>query len=165
MARVSLLRATTGPTAPMASPDVTGAVWAPTNNPLRLVYGVPGQPVLVALECLAPDSPAARLRVTRLAPADEGASALLALIGKGDILRFPVEATRIGRRSLWQGEASALLPAWDALTPDREASVTVPGAGLVKLNPSPRPQALVTTCRGAQPLPEASPTPPALPLA
>lgn len=150
VARVSLLETDSAPSAPLASPDVTGAGWASTaGNPLRIVYGVPGRPVLLALECLEPASPTARLRITRHAPADEGASALLALIGNGWIGRWPVEATRIGGKSLWQGEVPASEPEWDALKPVREATVTVPGAGLVKLNPAPLPLALVTACRGA----------------
>jgi hypothetical protein len=148
VARVSLLSSTTAPSPPLPSPDVTGAGWASTANPLRLVYGVPGQPVLLALECLEPSSPAARIRITRHAPADEGASALLALIGNGWIGRFPVEATQVGGKILWQGEVPATQREWQAVKPAREATVTVPGAGLLRLNPSPLPIALVTACRG-----------------
>lgn len=36
---------------------------------------------------------------------------------------------------------------WNALKPAREATVTVPGAGLLKLNASPLPMALVEACR------------------
>lgn len=147
VARVSLLTAS-GPSAPLPSPDTTLAAWTSTANPLRLVYGEPGKPVLVALECIAPAKPEAQLRITRHAPADDGAGALLALIGNGRIGRFPVDATDFGGRALWQGEVSALLPEWDALKPEREATVTVPGAGLVKLNPSPLPMQLVKACRG-----------------
>lgn len=158
VARVSLLAPAGGPSAPLASPDTTEAIWTSTPaNPLRMVYGVPGKPVLVALECLAPATPEAKLRITRHAPADAGASALLALIGNGRIGRFPVAATPVGGRALWQGEVPALQPEWDALKPEREATVTVPGAGLVRLNPSPLPMALVSACRG--------PAVPALPAA
>lgn len=154
-ARVSLLAPVDGPSAPIASPDVTGAVWASTANPLRLVYGVPGQPVLLALECLDPGGAEARLKITRHAPADPGASALLALIGNGYIGRFPVEAASLRGQRVWAGEAPALTQEWDALKPEREATVTVPGAGLVRLNPSPLPMALVEACRG-----EPEPVPP-----
>lgn len=156
VARVSLLEPT-GPSTPLASPDVTGALWASTDNPLRLVYGVPGQPVLLSIECLEPDNPAARLRITRHVPADQGASALLALIGNGWIGRFPVEATDRGGRVVWQGEVPATQREWAALKPEREATVTVPGAGLVRLNPSPLPMALVTACRGSQTPPAPAP--------
>lgn len=147
-ARVSLLASEEGPSAPVASPDTAAAVWAATANPLRLVYGIPGQPVLLALECRDPATLSAALTITRHAPADPGASALLALIGNGFIGRFPVEATSRKDQRVWEGEAPALTPEWDALKPEREATVTVPGAGLVKLNPSPLPMALVTACRG-----------------
>ena len=148
VARVSLLAPASGPSTPLPSPDTTGAIWASTDNPQRLVYGVPGQPVLLALECLGAAGPEAKLRITRHAPADNGASALLALIGNGRIGRFPVDATVIGGRVLWQGDVAAVQPEWDALKPEREATVTVPAAGLVRLNPSPLPMALVTACRG-----------------
>lgn len=159
-ARVSLLAAAGGPSEPLPSPDTTGALWAATSNPLRLVYGVPGQPVLVALECLAPASPDARLRITRHAPADDGAGALLALIGRGAIGRFPVDATDVGGRMLWQGDVPALAQGWDAFKTTNEATVTVAGAGLVRLNPSPLPFQLVETCRGEpQPQKTLSPLP------
>ena len=116
---------------------------------LERLERITGQPVLLALECLEPASPEARLRITRHAPADNGAAALLALIGNGWIGRFPVDATTIGGRVLWQGDVSANRREWQALKPEREATVTVPGAGLVKLNPSPLPMALVSACRGA----------------
>lgn len=161
VARVSLLGPTGAPSEPLPSPDVTGAIWTSTANPLRLVYGVPGKPVLIALECLEPAGPAARLRITRHAPADPGASALLALIGNGWIGRFPVDATRVGNRALWQGEVPAAAREWDALKPVREATVTVPGAGLVRLNPSPLPMALVEACRARAG--DGSDAPPALP--
>jgi hypothetical protein len=148
LARVSLVAPATPPSAPQPSPDTTRALWARTSNPLRLVYGVPGQPVLLAIECLDPAGPEARLRITRHAPADDGAGALLALIGREGIGRFPVDATAIGGQNLWQGEAPALAAGWDAFKAPLEATATVPGAGLVRLNPSPLPFELVTQCRG-----------------
>jgi len=129
------------------SPDTSLAIWSQTSTPLRLVYGVPGQPVLLALECLEAGQAEARLRITRHAPADEGAAALLALIGNGWIGRFPVGATAVDGRMLWQGEMPARTREWNALKPEREATVTVPGAGLVRLNASPLPMTLVAACR------------------
>lgn len=157
VARVSLLASASGPSEPLPSPDTADAIWAQTGPntavPLRLVYGEPGKPVLLAIECVAPASEPARIRITRHAPADTGAGALLALIGNGWIGRFPVDATTVGGRMLWQGEVPALAREWDALKPEREATVTVPGAGLVRLNPNPLPMALVSACRGNSALP------------
>jgi hypothetical protein len=115
---------------------------------MRLVYGVPGQVVLVSLECRDGGTPNARLIITRDALADKGAGALLALIGNRIIARIAVDATPQGGKAVWQGEAAATLPGWDALAGTREATVTVPGAGLVRLNPSPLPVDLVKACRG-----------------
>lgn len=149
-ARAANLPAVPGPSEPIASPEVRGAVWAMSTKPGRLVYGIPGKEVLVALECIDAQSPEARLRITRHAPADAGAGALLALIGNGWIGRFPVDATKVGQRLLWQGDVPASQREWDALKPGREATITVPGAGLVRLNPSPLPMQLVETCRAQE---------------
>ena len=118
VARVSLLAPASGPSDPLPSPDTSLAIWSQTSTPLRLVYGVPGQPVLLALECLEAGQAEARLRITRHAPADEGAAALLALIGNGWIGRFPVGATAVDGRMLWQGEMPARTREWNALKPE-----------------------------------------------
>lgn len=157
-AQVSLLTPSAGPSAPLPSPDTTDAIWAQSAEASapadRLVYGVPGQPVLVSLGCLGAGTPSARLRITRQAPADKGAGALLALIGNRIIARIAVDARPQGGKVVWQGEAAATLPGWDALAGTSEATITVPGAGLVRLNPSPLPVELVKACREiAPPLP------------
>jgi hypothetical protein len=146
-ARAANMPAPRGPSEPLASPVVEGAIWAMSAKPGRLVYGIPGKPVLVALECLDASRLEARLRITRHAPADPGAGALLAVIGNGAIGRFEVDATTIGQARLWQGEAPATAQGWNALDGPREATVTVPGAGLVLLNPSPLPGELLKVCR------------------
>ena len=160
--RAAILPAAGGPSAPLASPDTTNAVWAQSgqgqDRPMRLVYGVPGQPVLVALECIDAASPDARLRITRHAQADTGAGALLALIGNGAIGRIPVDATEAGGRVLWQGEIAAIDPVWEPLAGPREMTVTVPGAGLVRINPGEQPWELLTQCHGVPP--EIAPPPP-----
>jgi hypothetical protein len=148
-ARAANLPVLPGPSRPIASPDTTGAVWAASGGPQRLVYGVPGQPVLLALECEGAGTATPRLRITRNAPADRGAGALLALIGNGWIGRFPVDATRVRSQLVWQGAVPAERREWDALKPEREATVTVPGGGLLRLNPSPLPMQLVESCREA----------------
>jgi hypothetical protein len=159
MARAANVPASLGPSEPMASPPVEGAIWAQSKTAGRLVYGIPGQPVLVSLQCLAPGTPAAQLRITRHAPADRDAQALLAVIGNRYIGRFPVDATKVGGRQLWQGEAPAIAQGWNALVGPLEVTVTVPGAGLVRLNPSSLPGQLVEACRKVEA--PASPTAPA----
>lgn len=152
VARVALDDAATGPSEPLPSPDTTGAIWAVSDKqPGRLVYGVPGQTVLVSLECVDAARPGARIIITRHAPADKGAGALLALIGNRMIARIPVDATEVSGKHVWRGEALAAMEQWDALADPVDATVTVPGAGLVRLNASPLPMELVSTCRGAPP--------------
>lgn len=148
-----------GPSAPIPSPDTARALWSPSaSRAERIVYGVPGEPALLALECLreADQTAAGSLRITRYAPADKGAGALLALIGNGSIGRLEVDATPHGKQHIWQGEIPADHPGWEALNGPREMTATVPGAGLVRLNPSPLPMQLLEDCRTprmAQPLP------------
>ena len=65
---------------PQASPDAQGAVWAPSQTPLRLLYGIPGQQPFAAIACeMEGETPS--LRVTRFVRADEGAQALMAMVG------------------------------------------------------------------------------------
>ncbi len=137
------------PSAPHPSPDTTGAVWSPSGRQQgRIVYGIPGEPVLLALDCLAatPAQPAT-IRIARYAPADKDAGALLALIGNGAIGRIAVDATRQGQRQIWQGEAPADSIGWEPLAGPREITATVPGAGLVRLNPSALPMTFLEACR------------------
>ncbi|MFL0356016.1 hypothetical protein ACI5KX_06005 [Erythrobacter sp. GH1-10] len=132
---------------PLPSPDTEGAIWAPSAEENRIIYGVPGQPPLLALACIEREGRSEALRITRLAPADEGASALLALIGNGAIGRIEVEATEIGSRTVWQGEIDAADTRWEPLNGPRQVTATVPGAGMVTINPSRLPEELLSECR------------------
>lgn len=141
-----------GPSTPLASPDTAGALWSYSEQqPGRIIFGVPGEPALLALECLRADTAAPAMRIARYAPADKGAGALLALIGNGAIGRLEVDAALQGQRQIWQGEAPADHPGWEPLAGPREITATVPGAGLVRLNPSPLPMQLLADCRNSAP--------------
>ncbi|MEE4288641.1 MAG: hypothetical protein V2J14_04665 [Erythrobacter sp.] len=132
---------------PLPSPDTEGALWAPSpRDPDRIIYGIPGSPALLSLTCLAGDG-LPRLRITRMSPADEGAGALLALVGNGHIGRIEVDAVEVSGTLIWRGEVIAADTALDPLTGPREVTATVPGAGLVTLNPSPLPMQLLESCR------------------
>lgn len=133
---------------PLPSPDTQGAVWVPSAKEGRIIYGKPGEPALVALECVEGDGRPGALRIARLSPADEGAGALLALIGNGAVGRIEVDATEAGSRHVWQGELPATDTAWEPLAGPRQVTLTVPGAGMVTLNPSEMPWDLLNTCRG-----------------
>ena len=140
---------------PLPSPETEGAMWAPSQqDEARLIYGIPGEPALVALECLDADSTAPTLQITRLSPADEDAGALLALVGNGHIGRMEVDAEEVNGRIVWRGELLASDTAWEPLTGPRQLTLTVPGAGMVTLNPSEVPAAFVGQCRGVEIAPE-----------
>lgn len=158
-ARAATIVNLNAPSAPQPSPDTTGALWSlSSQQDGRIIYGIPGEPALLALECLgAAQGAPARLRIARYAPADKGAGALLALIGNGAIGRLEVDAVKQGARQIWQGEAPADHPGWEPLGGPREITATVPGAGLVRLNPSPLPMALLEACRTPSPAQSASP--------
>lgn len=137
---------------PLPSPEIEGAVWAPSAASdgqvgSRIIYGVPGEPALVALECVDPDDGLPELQITRLSPADEGAGALLALVGNGAIGRIAVDAVEVRGRSVWQGSAIAADTVWEPLAGPRQVTLTVPGAGMVTLNRSEAAWELLAMCR------------------
>lgn len=145
----------TGPSAPIASPDAEGAIWAPAGKPDRLLYGKPGKRPLLALECeTAQGIPL--VAYTRFAAADAYAKAIFALIGNGHVSRLKIDAVEQNGAWLWKGAVAAEDASLDVLTGTREVEATVPGAGSVILNPSPLPGELIENCR-AKAAPEPSP--------
>lgn len=147
------------PLPPIGSPDTEGAIWAPSAaNPMRLVYGKPGERPLFALAC-GGKTGAPALTYTRFAMADARAKGILALIGNGHVARLKIDATRTGQSWLWQGTAPAADEAFEALTGARHVEATVPGAGSLILNPSPLPGELILRCRALAPpaAPESAP--------
>ncbi|MDJ0978725.1 MAG: hypothetical protein QNI87_09320 [Erythrobacter sp.] len=132
---------------PLPSPDTEGALWtASARDGNRIIYGVPGSPALMSLDCLT-DEKQARVRITRPSPADEGAKALMALVGNGHIGRIEVDATHVEGAMVWRGEAPADDRDLEPLAGPRAVNATVPGGGLVKLNASDLPMRLVERCR------------------
>ncbi len=144
---------------PLPSPETEGAVWAISpQSDRRIIYGIPGQPALVAIECgEASGAGVPDLQITRLSPADEGAGALLALVGNGHIGRIEVDATKINGRLVWDGRREAFDTAWETLMGPRQATLTVPGAGMVTLNPSTLPGRLIEACRMGEEVDTTSP--------
>lgn len=139
------------PSAPIASPDTRGAIWAPApGKPMRLLYGKPGQVPLFALECGSRGGQPV-FTYTRYAAADPHAKAILALIGNGHVARLNIDAVRAGGSWLWQGDEPALSPKFEGLTGGRQVEATVPGAGSLILNPSALPGELILRCRGLAP--------------
>lgn len=133
---------------PLPSPDTEGAVWALSPNAdNRIIYGTPGEAALLALECLDSDTVLPKIEITRFAAADKGAGALLALVGNGHIGRFEVDATEVGGRTIWRGAAPAAQVQWEPLSGPRQVTVTIPGAGMVTLNPNTLAGRFLEACR------------------
>lgn len=132
---------------PITSPDSENAIWGASSlKPDRLIYGNPGEPPMLAIECES-ENGQQLVRITRYAPADEGAKAMMALIGNGHRSRLKVDATAAGEAFVWEGAFPAGEPQLDALTGRRSVTVTIPGAGMITLNASGRPGELIETCR------------------
>lgn len=143
---------------PIPSPDTTDAIWAPAQQQGRLLFGVPGQAPLLAMQCEG-TGVKAKLTFTRFVRADPEAQAMMALVGNFHALRLPVDSTWNGRAWLWQGSVAADDPELEALTGPREIEATVPGAGTLAMAPSPLTRNLVDACRGSgEPI---APAPPA----
>lgn len=139
------------PSPPILSPDTSAAIWAPSAaKAARLLYGVPGQRPLFALEC-GETAGQPRIAYTRFAAADPHAEAVLALIGNGHVVRLHIDAARAGRGWRWQGAEPATSTSFEVLTGVRQVEATVPGAGSLTLNPSPLPGEFIQRCRGAAP--------------
>lgn len=145
-ARTMVTHAAISPSQPLASPDSEGAVWSVSGTPGRIIYGQPGAAPLLALTCESAGEEAL-IRVSRMAPADEGAGAMLALIGNGHRARFAVDAVWDGQQRFWEGTVAARDPALDVLTGRREVTATIPGAGEVLINPGSAPGELIRQCR------------------
>jgi hypothetical protein len=146
--RVDLAEATGAVGEPLPSPDVTNAVWADGQVAERILYGVPGEVPFLALACERSTNGEQYIKVVRFAPADPQAEALFALVGNGHIARVPVDATWNGRAWLWEGIVPADEPDLEVLTGKRPVAATLPGAGQLILNPSPRTAQLIEACRG-----------------
>ncbi|MCT2559188.1 hypothetical protein N0B51_09350 [Tsuneonella sp. YG55] len=135
-----------GPKVLPRSPDTDGAIWASSGGPRRIVFGHPGKPPLLAIECAGNGE---RIEVTRFAATDPHAKGMMALIGNGHVERLKVDALDLGgnRGWLWQGRFRPGDTRLDALTGARKLELTIPGAGTLALPGSPRPGELIERCR------------------
>lgn len=146
-----------GPSDPQESPETSDAIWSQSATELRLIYGNPGEPPLLALACDTSSDPQ-QLRLTRFALADEGAQAFLALIGNGHVARVPVDAVETPQGFVWQGYADPSDRRMEVFSGARAVTATVPGAGTVTLNASALTAELLEQCE-ATPEPDAETQP------
>lgn len=138
------------PPTPLTSPDSEGAFWANSEEEGRIIYGQGGKAPLMAMQCVG-DPKAPLLQVTRLSPADKGGKAFFALVGNSHVARIAVDATEVPGGFVWQGSVRADHPDLEALTGPKEVTATLPGAGMVTLNPVEEgrisPAKLINDCR------------------
>jgi len=161
-ARGTLVQVQRGPSEPIDSPDSTNAIWADSAVADRIIYGNPGEAPMLAIACVG-SGEQSQLIITRITPADEGAGAFIALIGNSHVARFEIDATPVGTGFVWEGSIAPDDPRLEVLTGRREVTATVPGGGMITLNPSERPARLIDTCRARlDPVaePEADPSEP-----
>lgn len=134
------------PSPPIASPDVTDAIWVASDHGARLLYGIPGEKPMLVLSCEGSrEKP--ELRIIREAPSDRGAKALFALIGNGHEERVDMDAAWTGKRWLWEGRFDANDPRLDVFDGPREVEATLPGGGTLLLKPSTLPGEFLQKCR------------------
>ena len=136
-----------------------GATWQPAGA--TLVFGLPGQHPLLSLSCEHDRAGAASLRLVRTTRAENGAKALLALIGNGRIARLPLDAIQPGETGQWQGLLPAADPRLDVLRGSHEIEATLPGGGTLKLTGSGEPGRLLDACRASDTAPAPLPAQPA----
>jgi len=135
-----------GPTVLMDNPDTAGAIWATSGGAERIVFGQPGRPPLLALEC-AGRGASRVLSVTRFARTDPRAQGMMALVGNGHVERLKIDAEPTAHGWIWHGNYRPRDTRLDALTGVRKLELTIPGAGTLVLEGSPRPGELIETCR------------------
>ena len=131
---------------PIASPDVEDAIWAEAKSGERIVFGKPGEPPLFALACKRTDVGSA-IELTRFTPTDEGAKALIAIIGNGHIGRYKVDAVPARQGFYWHGQVPANDYNLEAFRGPRTTEATVPGGGSLILNANPMVGELIDACQ------------------
>lgn len=135
-----------GPTVLMQAPQTDGAIWVSSGGPERIVFGQPGKAPLLALECKGTGAGRV-LGVTRFERTDRGAEGMMALVGNGHVARLKIDARSTPRGWLWHGNYAPADPRLDALTGVRKLELTIPGAGTLVLEGSPKPGELIERCR------------------
>lgn len=133
--------------APVAPPQPDGAAWS--RRGAQVDFGLTGQPALLSLACVHDRAGAASLALTRHTRADEGAKALLALIGNGRIARLPLDVTLPGEAGEWRGEIPASDPRLDVLKGGNRIEGTLPGGGTLLMPASSEPGRLLEECRAS----------------
>lgn len=124
-----------------------GGAWS-TNGP-AVSFAVPGQPSLFTVTCSHDAAGAASLEIFRQTRAEEGAKAMLALIGNGRIARLPLDATLAGEAGLWRGTIPAADPRLDVLKGGNRIEATLPGGGTLLLPASREPGRVLEECRAS----------------
>lgn len=136
-----------------APPQPQGGAWSAAGN--GAAFGIPGQPALFTLACTHDAAGAAHLAIGRHTRAEEGAKALLALIGNGRIARLPMDAALPGEAGEWHGSIPATDARLDVLNGGNRIEATLPGGGTLLLPASGEPGRLLEACRASDRTPAA----------
>lgn len=140
--------------APMESPETQGALWQTDDNDASIGFGIPTRPPLFTVACVG-----GSIFLTRHASADPKASALMPLIGNGQIERVEVDAVKSGDGYVWQGVFLADDERLAVFNGSGSIEATVPGAGTIDLAPDDRVAGLIASCAGNDAKEAAPPTP------
>jgi hypothetical protein len=124
-----------------------GAAWSANGS--AVIFAAPGQPPLLTLSCTHDAAGAASLAISRRTRADEGAKALLALIGNGRIARLPLDVAMPGEAGEWRGTIPAADARLDVLKGGNRIEATLPGGGTLEMPASGEPGRLLEACRAS----------------
>jgi len=124
-----------------------GGEWAAQGHAAN--FAVPGQSSLFTVTCSHDAAGAASVEIFRQTRAEEGAKAMLALIGNGRIARLPLDATMAGEAGQWRGAIPAADPRLDVLKGGNRIEATLPGGGTLLLPASREPGRVLEECRAS----------------
>lgn len=130
-----------------ASPDITHAVWSAGADNTSTRFGLPDEAPMLTLTCEMPDTASPTIHIVRNTPADPGAKALFALLGRAMNARLAAETHAHNGSWRWESEISALDPQLDVFMDGGAVEATVPGGGTLKLAASSEPARVISACR------------------
>lgn len=157
--RIELGEVETGPGLSVSlSPDSVGAIWTISPDGKGLRFGKTPDAPYLTLFCHVTDKAPPQLSLIHHAQSEPGAKALFPVIGNGIISRFPLDATLLREGWRWENRFPASSPDFDVFMGTREIQATLPGGGMLMIEPSALPREFIEWCRrNGEPLPPVPP--------